>query len=410
MDIGIPATRGRTRASADCPGMEIEILIYDGFDDLDAFGPFEVLTGAGVDTRLVTVEPRDVVVSSGGARIVPHGVVGDPDLVLVPGGNWSSRAPQGAWAEAHTGAIGAAMRRRLESGRRIGSICTGGMILAHEGLLRGRPAITHHDAIEELEAYGADVQHGRRFVDDGDIVTAGGVTSGIDLALYIVENEVGAARGGQGGGGDRMDMGDALKLPETELAHAALAWAREIEPEYLLNHSVRSYLFARDVAPGSVEYDDELLFLATVLHDVGLTPEGGGEQRFEVDGADAAVRFLATRGLSEERAEIVWDAIALHTSIGIANRKRPEVALAYAGIGIDVSKRGAERLAPGFAESVFEAYPRLGCKRELLEAVIHVSHANPARKAPPLTFPGEILRLRHPEDVPRWDQLVAWGD
>ncbi len=172
--------------------MEIEILFYDGFDDLDVFGPFEVFTGAGVHTRLVTVEPQDVVVSAGGARIVPHGVVGNPDLVLVPGGNWSSRGPQGAWAEAQRGAIGAAMRARLESGGRIGSICTGGMILAHEGLLRGRPAITHHDAIEDLVAYGADVQHGRRFVDDGDIVTAGGVSSGIDLALYIVEHEVGA--------------------------------------------------------------------------------------------------------------------------------------------------------------------------------------------------------------------------
>jgi hypothetical protein len=204
-------------------------------------------------------------------------------------------------------------------------------------------------------------------------------------------------------------MDNALRLPETELAHAALEWARGIEQEYLLNHSVRSYLFGR-AARSDLDYDDELLFLACVLHDVGLTPEGGGEQRFEVDGADAAVRFLSARGLTEERAEIVWDAIALHTSIGIANRKRPEVALANAGIGIDVSKHGAERLPPGFAESVFEVYPRLGCKRELLEAVIHVSHANPARKAPPLTFPGEILRLRHPEDVPRWDQLEAWGD
>jgi transcriptional regulator GlxA family with amidase domain len=173
--------------------MDIEILFYDGFDDLDVFGPFEVFTGAGVNTRLVTVEPQDIVVSAGGARIVPHGVAGDPDLVIVPGGNWGSRAPQGAWAEAQKGKIGAFVRARHESGRRIGSICTGGMILAHEGLLRGRPAITHHSQIEEFEDYGADVQYGQRFVDDGDIVTAGGVTSGIDLALYIVETEVGAA-------------------------------------------------------------------------------------------------------------------------------------------------------------------------------------------------------------------------
>jgi hypothetical protein len=105
-----------------------------------------------------------------------------------------------------------------------------------------------------------------------------------------------------------MDMGDALRLPETELAHAALEWARGIEPEYLLNHSVRSYLFGRAARPDQ-EYDDELL-------------------------------FLATRGLSEERPEIVWDAIALHTSIGIANRKRPEIALANAGIGIEPASPG----------------------------------------------------------------------
>ena len=199
-----------------------------------------------------------------------------------------------------------------------------------------------------------------------------------------------------------------LTLPQTELADAALTWAQEIEPEYLLNHSVRSYLFARAVA-GTAEYDDELLFLATVLHDVGLTPEGDGRQRFEVDGADAAVRFLSGRGLTEERAGIVWEAIALHTSIGIANRMRPEVALANAGIGIDVSKRGAERLPPGLAGEIHDAYPRLGCKRELTEAVIAVSHGHPS-KAPPLTFPGEILRSRHPEQVLRWDQIEGWGD
>jgi transcriptional regulator GlxA family with amidase domain len=172
--------------------MEIEILFYDGFDDLDVFGPFEVLTGAGIATRLVTVEPRGEIVSAGGARIVPHGMLGDPDLVLVPGGNWSSRADKGAWAEAQRGVMGAALRARHEAGRDLGAVCTGAMILAHAGLLRDRRAITHHDAIADLEGYGADVQHGARFVDDGDIVTAAGVTSGIDLALWLVERELGA--------------------------------------------------------------------------------------------------------------------------------------------------------------------------------------------------------------------------
>ena len=66
------------------------------------------------------------------------------------------------------------------------------MILAEAGLLRGRRAITHHDALADLEAAGAEVMHGRRYVDEGDIVTAGGVSSGIDLALYLVEQQLGA--------------------------------------------------------------------------------------------------------------------------------------------------------------------------------------------------------------------------
>jgi transcriptional regulator GlxA family with amidase domain len=171
--------------------MEIEILIYDGFDDLDAFGPFEVLTGAGFDTRLVTLEPRDTVRSSHGATIVPDGVLGDPDLVLVPGGGWNDGNPQGARGEADKGDIPRALATRHAAGRRVGSVCTGAMLLAAAGILDGRPAITHHSAIEDLKRYGADVREDQRFVDDGDIVTAGGVTSGIDLALHIVAQHKG---------------------------------------------------------------------------------------------------------------------------------------------------------------------------------------------------------------------------
>jgi transcriptional regulator GlxA family with amidase domain len=172
--------------------METEILIYDGCDDLDVFGPFEVMTGAGMTVRLVTAEPREEVATAGGARIVPHAVLGDPDLVLVPGGGWNERPARGAWAEARRGVIGAAVKARHEAGRPIGSVCTGAMLLAHAGILRGRRAITHHEALDELAEYGAEVVRGARFVDDGDIVTAAGVTSGIDMALWLVERELGA--------------------------------------------------------------------------------------------------------------------------------------------------------------------------------------------------------------------------
>ena len=173
--------------------MTIEILLFDGFDDLDAFGPFEVLSEAGLDTRFVTIEPKERVRSAHGATIVADGVLGDPDLVLVPGGGWNDRTGPAASTPRRAAARS---RRRSPTatprGRRIGSVCTGAMLLAEAGILRGRPAITHHTAIEDLRGFGADVREGERVVDDGDIITAAGVTSGIDLALYLVEQELGA--------------------------------------------------------------------------------------------------------------------------------------------------------------------------------------------------------------------------
>ena len=171
--------------------MTIEILLFDGFDDLDAFGPFEVLSEAGLPTRFVTIEPTERVRSAHGATIVPDGVLGDPDLVLVPGGGWNDRSGPGAYAEARRGIITKALADRHAAGRRIGSVCTGAMLLAEAGLLKGRPATTNRGAWAELEAFGADLKT-NRVVDDGDLITAGGVTSGIDLALYVVERVCGA--------------------------------------------------------------------------------------------------------------------------------------------------------------------------------------------------------------------------
>src|SRR4051812_13423061 len=133
--------------------MKIEILLFDGFDDLDAFGPFEVLAQAGLDTRFVTVEPRERVVSNGGATIVPDGVLGDPDLLVVPGGGWNSRGERGAWTEARRGTIPRLLAERHAAGGRIASVCTGAMLLAEAGILAGRPAITHHTAIEDLRGF-----------------------------------------------------------------------------------------------------------------------------------------------------------------------------------------------------------------------------------------------------------------
>src|SRR3954464_1059664 len=103
--LPLAAARGRR----DDQAMKTEIILFDGFDDLDAFGPFEILSGAGLDTRFVTLAPCEFVTTSHGARVIPDGVLGDPDLVLVPGGGWNDGTqPTGLRAAVERGEIPAA--------------------------------------------------------------------------------------------------------------------------------------------------------------------------------------------------------------------------------------------------------------------------------------------------------------
>jgi transcriptional regulator GlxA family with amidase domain len=178
--------------------MTTEILLYDGFEELDAFGPFEVLAGAGFAPALVTLAATGRVTGHHGAVVVPDGVLSEhPGLVVVPGGGWVTRGEQGAWAEAERGALPRALAARHRGGATLAGVCTGTMLLAAAGLLLGRPAITHHTALEDLAQAGARMVPGARVVDDGDIVTCAGVTAGIDLALWLVERRHGASAAGR---------------------------------------------------------------------------------------------------------------------------------------------------------------------------------------------------------------------
>jgi transcriptional regulator GlxA family with amidase domain len=179
--------------------MRMAVVVFDGFDELDAIGPLEVLRNAatmgGVDleVELVALEGAAEVTGSHGLRVRPDGPL-DPDrvdLLVVPGGGWIDRGAQGAWAEAGRGELPAAIAAAHQAGAVVATVCTGAMLATAAGLTRGRPAVTHHGAIEELRAAGAEVVEAR-VVDDGDLVTAGGVTSGIDLALWLVERHFGA--------------------------------------------------------------------------------------------------------------------------------------------------------------------------------------------------------------------------
>jgi len=177
--------------------MELAILLFDGVEELDFVGPFEVLATAAdfepdLSVSLRTLDDAERVTASHGLRVEPDGTLDevDPDLVVVPGGGWNDRAGAGAWAEAERGDVPDALARLHDGGTTVAGVCTGGMLISRAGLTEGRPAITHAGAIEDLRESGAEVIDAR-VVDDGDVVTAGGVTAGLDLALHLVEREFG---------------------------------------------------------------------------------------------------------------------------------------------------------------------------------------------------------------------------
>jgi transcriptional regulator GlxA family with amidase domain len=177
--------------------MRIDIVVFDGFDEMDAVAPYEVFRtaaelGAPIEAELVGAHGAGTITASHGMRlVVERGASEDVDMLLVPGGGWFNGA--GVRDEIERGVVPRALVAARERGAIVGSVCTGAMLLAATGLLEGRPATTHHSAIDDLRAAGAQVVEGARFVDDGDLLTAGGVTSGLDLALHIVEKVAGSS-------------------------------------------------------------------------------------------------------------------------------------------------------------------------------------------------------------------------
>jgi len=178
--------------------MNVQIVLFNGFDELDAIAPHEIWNMArelklDVDVQLVTLDGTKDVTASHGLRVQAQGQLGvtRPDIVVVPGGGWITRSSAGAWAEAQRGALPAKLAQLHREGVVMASVCTGAMVLAAAGLLKNRPATTHHGALDDLAATGARVIRAR-VVDDGDVITAGGVTSGLDLTLWLVERFISA--------------------------------------------------------------------------------------------------------------------------------------------------------------------------------------------------------------------------
>src|SRR5712691_7561530 len=185
-------------------------------------------------------------------------------------------------------------------------------------------------------------------------------------------------------------MNDILGLPTGALANASLAIACSSVSRAIVDHSIRSFLFARLLADhegclDDADYDEDLLFAATVMHDLGLGERATGEARFEGEGADLAAAVLRRHGVAERDIDRVWEAIALHSSIGIAHRRGLLTSLTHRGVFIDAG-RITEGLADGLRQEVLNAYPRPAGDRSLANAI--VAHASRSDAAAP---PGSLV-------------------
>jgi hypothetical protein len=169
-----------------------------------------------------------------------------------------------------------------------------------------------------------------------------------------------------------------IKLPDSKLAREATDYVRALSAPVVFNHVLRTFLFGELLGRAKkLTFDDELLYFGAVLHDLGQTEKFMGEQRFEVDGADAAAEFLKDQGAPKESIEVVWDAVALHTSRGIVERKRPEIALVSAGAGADVLGLGIDQLPQEAVAHVIAAFPRPDFKKRYQKVTAEIVARKP---------------------------------
>jgi hypothetical protein len=186
-------------------------------------------------------------------------------------------------------------------------------------------------------------------------------------------------------------------VPDSRLARSITEFIRDTEPDLLFHHSSRVYYFgAMSGKRRGLVFDPELLYAGAMFHEVGLVPgHSSPDERFEVDGANAARDFLLGHGITPRDVDTVWTAIALHTTAGIPRHMHPVVALVTAGVEMDVLGIGYEGFTDAEREAVSRVHPRGGhFKEDILEAFYQG-----IRHKPDTTFgnvKADVLALKDP--------------
>ena len=169
-----------------------------------------------------------------------------------------------------------------------------------------------------------------------------------------------------------------VQVPDSPLVARAIEYARANSEAYLFNHVMRSWLFAVSLAQlKQAAHDPEVLAVATLLHDLGLAKTFSGPLRFEVEGANAARAFARKEGIDERRAQLIWDGVALNSTLSIALYKEAEVALCTAGIGLDWAGIGYDALTEAQMAAILDAFPRLDMKRQFARATCRIVEERP---------------------------------
>ena len=169
-----------------------------------------------------------------------------------------------------------------------------------------------------------------------------------------------------------------VSLPDSPLITEVLEYAQRLYEPYLFNHAMRSWLFAAKIGHSKgIDCDLEVVAVGTILHDVGLSAAVSGSNRFEVNGAAAARSFVKERGFSDRRAQLIWDLVALNSTVSIALHKEPEVALGTMGIGLDYGGFGFELIPSADMTKILSAFPRLKMKEKFADTCCRLVTAKP---------------------------------
>ncbi len=169
----------------------------------------------------------------------------------------------------------------------------------------------------------------------------------------------------------------AIPFPDSSVALAANQLVLEASPPFLYYHCVRTYVFAHVLGSRErLHYDQELLYLGALLHDLGLTERFDDMHPFEIAGANAARTFLLEQKFPAEKAEVVHQAIALHLLVE-AEQQRPEIALVHFGAIMDARGYRLEEVPSEVVHQILETYPRLGFKQAFAEALMAQARKKP---------------------------------